>query len=210
MSQKSGRESEKRIKGADKMANPRQIHKYQTSKYLLEALDFLQPADVENASHLHHKYSRIRLVGLDYSKGTGDSTVTADINLDAGTVKYITEVILHGNYNPKVYSEQKILSHTRDESGMAKVTAFNIMYDSSRNYCWQVSIENGVGVPQKHETGGIALQKGTYKKLKQVNIYMNDIDMKKFFIKVRDYVNTWETVHMRALLNARENAEVAK
>lgn len=191
------------------MSNPRQITKYQTGKYLLEALDFLQVADTENASHIHHKYSRIRLVGLDYSKGTGTNTVTVDVNLDPGAIKYLAEAFINSLpvSGRTFFSEQKILAHNKDSQGRAKATAITIYYDNSRTYCWQITIENGVGIAQRQSTGGVAMQKGSYQKQKAVSVYMSDMEIKKFFIKVRDYINTWETIHLRMLLNERAKYE---
>lgn len=190
------------------MSNPRQITKYQTNKYLIEALDFLQVADKENASNIHHKYSRIRLVGLDYGKGTGTNTVSVYANLDPVTIKYLAEILI--NTKPasgRMFAEQKILSHDTDEQGRARVTIISIVYDDARNYCWQLNIENGLGQIQRQATGGIAMQKGSYQKQKSVAIYMNDIDVKKFFIKLRDYILSWETVHLRGLLQERLKEE---
>jgi hypothetical protein len=194
------------------MSNPRQIAKYQTNKYLLEVIDNLRIAETENASRIHHKYSRLKLIALDYSKGTGNQTISADANIDAVTVKYIAEIMLNGAIMPpgkqiKIYSEQKILSHALNDNGMAKVTIFTIMYDSGRNYCWQITVENGSGKPQKQPSGGIAVEKGSYKKGNQIQVYMNDIDFKKYFLTVRDYVLAWETVHLRSLLQDRARYE---
>lgn len=196
------------------MSNPRQIAKYQTNKYLLEVIDNLQIAEAEYASHIHGKYSRLKFNALDYSQGKGEKSVFADANIDAITAKYIAEILLSGAIAPsgnqaklKVYSEQKILSHALNNEGMAKVTIFTIMYDGSRDYCWQITIENGLGKPKKQSSGGIALEKGTYIKEKHVQVYMSDIDCKKFFLRIRDYVLIWETVHLRALLQKREKYE---
>jgi len=195
----------------ERLSNPRQIVKYQTNKYLLEVIDHLQIADPENASHIHNKYSRLKINALDYSQGTGEKTVFANANIDAVTAKYIAEIVLSSpSGNPskaKVYSEQKILSHALNDNGLAKVTIFTIMYDSGRNYCWQITVENGSGKPQKQSSGGIAVEKGSYKKGNQIQVYMNDIDCKKYFLTVRDYVLAWETVHLRSLLQDRARYE---
>lgn len=200
------------------MSNPRQIVKYSTNKYLIEFIDNLQTAKPEQASNIHGKYSRIKAVALDYSQGIGDKkTIAVDANLDALTLKYLAEMIINNpafyNLSPekpikaKLFSEQKILSHALDDKGMAKVTIFTIMYDSSRNYCWQIIVENGLGKPQKQSTGGIAVEKGSYKKDKQVQVYMSDIDFKKHIVKVRDYILAWETIHLRSLLKERTKYE---
>lgn len=95
----------------ERLSNPRQIVKYQTNKYLLEVIDHLQIVDPENASHIHNKYSRLKINALDYSQGTGEKTVFANANIDAVTAKYIAEIVLSSpSGNPskaKVYSEQK-------------------------------------------------------------------------------------------------------
>jgi hypothetical protein len=191
------------------MSNTRQIVKYQTNKYLLEIIDNLHLAEPENASNIHHKYSRLKINALDYSQGTGEKTITADANIDATTAKYIAEIALRLSPNDKikVYSEQKILSHALNDSGLAKVTIFSILYDSSRTYSWQIIVENGLGKPQKQSTGGIALEKGSYKREKQVQVYMSDMDFKKLILKVRDYILIWETVHLRSLLQERDKYE---
>lgn len=88
-----------------KGVNPRQIYKYQTGKNLLELNDRLSVADAEQASNLHSSYSKIHVVALDYSQGTGDKTIVADLNLDPDTVKYLAEEVLRGV--PIDFSEQK-------------------------------------------------------------------------------------------------------
>ncbi|WP_054698011.1 hypothetical protein [Syntrophomonas palmitatica] len=195
------------------MANTRQIAKYQTNKYLLEILDNLQIAEPENASNIHGKFSKIKLLALDYSQGTGDKTVTADINLNPATAKYLAEIILNGTLQQtaliksevkfNALSEQKILSHKLDDQDMARVTIFSVDFDGTRRYCWQVTVENGIGKPQKQSTGGISLQKGSYIKQKQVNVFMSDMDFKKLLITTRDYIQAWEIVHLRGLLEKR-------
>lgn len=185
--------------------NTRQICKYQTGKSLIEFNDRLQIAKVENAANLHSTYSKIYVVAMDYSKGKGDNTVIADLNLDPDTVKYIYDEVRSGK--PLTFTEQKILAHKKNEAGESKVTIFSIKFNEKMNYPWNVIVENGVGIPEKQENGGTALQRGSYKKEKQVRLFISDMDMKKLFRTINDYIVAFEASIIGPLLKERAEFE---
>lgn len=204
--------------------NARQICKYQTNKCLIEFNDNLVIAEPEAASNIHGKYSRIQLVAMDYSQGTGEKTIIADYNLNPETAKYIAEEVINGvmflenriltcrtqeadTFKFKMFSEQKILSHRSNDAGQSKVTILSIEYDRSKKYCWIVTVENGLAIAERQPNGGTAMKRGSYKKEKTVRAFISDYDFKKLMITLRDYIRTWETVNLNRLLKARETFE---
>lgn len=201
--------------------NARQICKYQTNKCLLEFNDNLTLAEADAASNIHGRYSKIQVVGMDYSQGTGEKTIIADLNLDPKTAKYIAEEVVNGtmylenriltcrtqeanNFKFKLFNEQKILAHKKNGNGQSKVTILSIDYDRSKKYCWIITVENGLGIAEKQPNGGTAMKRGSYQKEKTVKAFISDYDFKKLMISLRDYIRTWETVNLNRLLKARE------
>lgn len=192
---------------AAKVKNARQIAKYQTGKNLLEFNDKLSPADPEFASQIHSKYSKIHIVALDYSQGTGDKTIIAEVNIDPDTMKFIAEEVLRGVQLD--YSEQKILVHKKhpEDESKSRVTIFSVKYNGQMKYPWCVAVENGWGVPETQENGGTALSKGSYQKEKTVRVFISDIEFKKLMIQVRDYIRNFEIINYSALMKKRAEIE---
>ena len=75
----------------------RQIAVYKTDKKLLELNDKLKPASKLFPAHIHAMgeeaeegaRSLIQLIMLDYSKGTGDRTVSVSAHINPEEVKFI-------------------------------------------------------------------------------------------------------------------------
>lgn len=158
-----------------------QIAKYQTGKGLLEALDTLD---------FNHK---IRFNALDYSKGTGENTVSSSANIDYDLIGLIADKIINGvefgtlneNKSRILLYENKILSHKKDENGKSPVTILIITKNSPAiKLRYKVSIENGVGTAQKTATGGIQCAKGSYVKTKSVQIFLSEFDFERFLWKI--------------------------
>lgn len=180
-----------------KYENTRQITKYQTGKALIEFNDRLRPAEAKNASNLHSNYSKIHVVAIDYSKGKGSNAVVADLNLDPDVAKTLAAMVLSFVPTAKepvtLFKEEKILAHKQDEDGTSKVTKFNLSYNPAMNFPWSITVENGVGVPQRNaRTGGTAIQSGSYRQERLVRLVMNDFSIKRLMIQVSDYIRAFE------------------
>ena len=76
-----------------------QIAVYKNSKVLVEFRDKLKVASIANYAHLHadgaetdSDYKRTSLIGIllkDYSKGTGDMAVTAQVNISPDEARFL-------------------------------------------------------------------------------------------------------------------------
>lgn len=183
--------------------NPRQITKYQTDKKLIEFNDRLSPASVESASQIHAGWSKINVVGIDYTEGKKEKASVVDANLDPDTIKYLYAEIARNEKNLN-FSEQKVLSSKLNAAGEAKVTIFTLKYNDKMRYPWNLSIENGFGKTEKQVNGGTALQKGTYRKEKALQIVINDMELKKMFLTVKDYIDIFEHITLPELLRQRD------
>lgn len=188
------------------MANTRQIAKYQTGKALLEFNDHLQPAPIEKASNLHSSFSKIKMVGMDYSEGKGDKTVIVNLNINPDTAKYLAEEVLRGV--KLEFSEQKVLSSSQpNEAGEFRVTILTIKYNESMRLPWNVFLESGWGQTEKNAAGGTGLKKGTYRKERAVKVFMGDPDFKKLMVTVRDYIRAFEQNVFSMLMTDRQAYE---
>jgi len=183
--------------------NPRQITKYQTDKKLIEFNDKLSPAAVENASRIHAGWSKINVVGIDYTEGKKEKAVVADINIDPITVKYLYSEVSRNEKNLD-FTEQKVLANKLNAAGEARVTVFSVKYNDKMRYPWNITIENGVGKAETQTTGGTALQKGTYRKEKRIQIVVSDVEFKKILQAINDYVYCFEQATLPELLRQRD------
>lgn len=187
--------------------NPRQIVKYQTDKVLLEFNDHMSVADPSYASNIHSQYSKINVVAIDYSQGKKEQSIVADLNIDPDVFKYLAEEILHGTRIN--FSEQKVLVHKTNPANATecKVTKFIINYNDKMRCPWNIVVENGWGIPETQKNGGVALQKGSYRQEKTVKVFINDTNMKRIMIVVRDYIRNFEITNFEALMKARQQYE---
>ena len=166
------------------------IAKYQTGKGLIEALDTLS------------FNKKIKINALDYSKGTGENTITAFANIDYEIMFSLANKIINGiefgkpsKINPEekyLLYEYKILSHKADDKGIAPVTIISIIRNSPKmRLKYKVIIENGTGKAQKTSTGGIACAKGSYKSTSKVQIMVSEEDFDKFMAKIYLKIMAW-------------------
>lgn len=185
--------------------NTRQICKYQTGKNLIEFNDRMSQADAENAGHIHSRYSKIKVVGKDYSKGTGEKAVDVELNLDPSTVKTLVEMVFSGERIN--FKEQKILAHKKDDDGYSKVTNINMYYNDKMRLPWNIVLENGRGIAETQKTGGTAMKKGSYKKDQEVKIFMDDMSFKKMLKQLMDYIHYFELTAYARLMKERSALE---
>ena len=181
-----------------------QITKYQTAKKLIEFMDNLVVADVDNYAKIHSTGgegtfpSRIKITMLDYTNGTGDKKVEVGYNLVPSEFKYLYKIV---SDCPKDFSYklEKINEH-KVEGGFSPVTKISLNRQEEyngqkKNYPWTIRIENGRGIAEKTDIGGTKIKAGSYTKEKEVFINLNDMDMFKQFCAVMDYITYWEMAY---------------
>lgn len=182
----------------------RQISVYKTDKGLLELCDSLKPASDLFPAHIHAMgekaedgdRSLIRLNMLDYSRGTGENTISVHANISPEETKYIYSASFC--HLPDFdFSQDKIFGEP-DEHGYSIVTKLKIArYDKDnqgrvRNYPWYVEIQNGKGIAVKNSNGGRYCQKGSYVCEKNAKLFLNDKDMFVLFCKADSYILAFE------------------
>lgn len=181
--------------------NTRQIVKYQTGRALVEFNDKLSIADPEKASNLHSNFSKIKIVANNYENGS----IITEANINPDTMKLLATMILSGE---KIeYSEQKINPYSKNEKGEAKVNSFSIKFNEKMRYPWNIVVENGYAIPEKQPTGGTATKKGTYRKDKEVKIFIDDMSIKKMMLTIKDYIAVFEADAFSKLMPKRTELE---
>ena len=181
-----------------------QIAVYKTDKALLELMDNLKPASYLFPAHIHAsgdvsevgERSLIRLNMLDYSKGTGDNTVSVYANISPEEAKYIYSALFNHLWEFD-YPQEKIFGNP-DKEGYSIVTKLNIVrYDTDsqgnkRNYPWFVEIQNGRGIAMKNSNGGRYCKRNSYICDKKASLYINDKDLFILFCKTDAYIRAFE------------------
>ncbi len=183
-----------------------QIAIYMTNKKLVEFYDKLKPAPVEYYAHIHAQGEKlgdsrcgrscIGMVLQDYSNGTGDKTIRVAANLSPEFFAYALSRVNMG-VELFDFTEDKIFGEP-DENGLSKVTKTSIKRASigtdgkPRNYPWCIIVENGKGVKETTQIGGIHMKKGSYKKERSVFVNINDYDFFCLMTQVCRYIDAWE------------------
>ena len=191
-----------------------QIAVYKTDKKLVEFIDKLRPASVENYAHLHATteedgegkklYSLIGMVMQDYSNGTGDKLVRVYANLSPDDVGFLLSRLTAG-FQDVDFSQDKIFGKP-DASGQSTVTKVLIKRamigtdGKPRKFPWYFCIENGTGIAAENKSGGKYIQKNSYKKQLQVFANLSDQDAYRLFNRVVQYVKAWELTTGPALI----------
>ena len=184
----------------------RQIAVYKTNKKLVEFNDKLKPAPVEYYAHIHaqgeklpdgsRSRSCVGMVLQDYSNGTGDKTVRVQSNLSPEFFTYALSRVKMG-VETFEFVEDKIFGEP-DAQGMCSVTKTAVKRASvgtdgkPRNYPWCIILENGRGVKETTQQGGVHMKKGTYKKERSVFVNINDYDFFCLMLQVCRYIDAWE------------------
>ena len=126
---------------------------------------------------------------LDYSKGTGDNTVSVYANISPEEAKYIYSALFNHLWEFD-YPQEKIFGNPE---GYCIVTKLNIVrYDTDsqgnkRNYPWFVEIQNGRGIAMKNSNGGRYCKRNSYICDKKASLYINDKDLFILFCKTGLY-----------------------
>ena len=183
-----------------------QIAIYKTDKKLCEFNDKLKPAPVNFYAHIHAQGEKLEdgsrprsCVGLvlqDYSNGTGDKNVRVTANLSPEFFPYALSRAMNGAENFD-FQENKIFGEP-DQNGYSTVTKVAIKRASvgsdgkPRNYPWCVMVENGKGIKENTQTGGVHMQKGSYKKERAVYVNINDYYFFTLMHQVCQFISAWE------------------
>ena len=181
-----------------------QIGVYKTDKALLELVDHLKPASRLFPAHIHAsgemseagERSLIRINMLDYSKGTGDHTVSVYANISPEEAKYIYSALFNHLWEFE-FPQEKIFGDP-DKDGYSMVTKLQIIrYDTDSNgnkrmYPWYVEIQNGRGISVKNSNGGRYCKKKSYICDKKVGLFINDKDLFILFSKADAYIRAFE------------------
>lgn len=184
-----------------------QIAVYKTDKKLVEFNDKLKLAPVEYYAHIHAQGEKmadgsrcyrscIGIVVQDYSKGTGTNTVRVTANLSPEFFPYALSQVKMGVEMFDFY-EEKIFGDP-DDTGMSRVTKVAIKRASvgrdgqPRNYPWFISVENGHGIKEATQKGGIHMKKGSYQKDRVAFVNINDYDFFCLMTKTCRYIDAWE------------------
>jgi len=186
-----------------------QIAIYMTSKKLCEFNDKLKPAPVNYYAHMHaqgekaedgsRQRSCIGVVLQDYSNGTGDKTVRVTANLSPEFFAYALSRVEIG-VDLFDFQEDKIFGEP-DQNGFSSVTKVAIKRASvgsdgkPRNYPWCIMVENGKGIKESTQTGGIHMKKGSYRKERAVFVNINDYDFFCLMLQTCRYISAWELTY---------------
>ena len=199
----------------------RQISKYATTKKLIEFNDKMRLPPLEYYAHVQatgdknsdgkNVTSLIGIKMLDYSKGTGDKTVSVEANITSDELMYIFSKLNQGVEKFEM-TQDKIFGKP-DEKGMCNVTKLKVIratVDTSgkpRNYPWFIQIENGKGVKAVNSaSGGSYIQPKSYVEEAKAFININDFDFFKLLSRAQSYINVWE--HTYAPQRIRQAKEI--
>lgn len=188
----------------------RQIAKYATDKKLIEFNDKMRLPPVECYAHIQatgdknkdgkNVNSLIGITMLDYSKGTGNNTVSVEANITPDELMYVFSKLNQGVERFEM-TQDKIFGEP-DENGQCSVTKLRIARANvdakgkPRNYPWFVQIENGKAVKAKNEkSGGSYIKANTYVVGARVFVNINDFDMFKLLSRVQSFINAWECTY---------------
>lgn len=188
----------------------RQIAKYATDKKLIEFNDKMRLPPVECYAHIQatgdknkdgkNVNSLIGITMLDYSKGTGNNTVSVEANITPDELMYVFSK-LNQCVERFEMTQDKIFGEP-DENGQCSVTKLRIARANvdakgkTRNYPWFVQIENGKAVKAKNEkSGGSYIKANTYVVGAKVFVNINDFDMFKLLSRIQSFINAWECTY---------------
>lgn len=188
----------------------RQIAKYATDKKLIEFNDKMRLPPVECYAHIQatgdknkdgkNVNSLIGITMLDYSKGTGNNTVSVEANITPDELMYVFSKLNQGVERFEM-TQDKIFGEP-DENGQCSVTKLRIARANvdakgkTRNYPWFVQVENGKAVKAKNEkSGGSYIKANTYVVGSKVFVNINDFDMFKLLSRIQSFINAWECTY---------------
>ena len=198
-----------------------QIAVHKTDKKLLEFIDNLNPAPVQDYAAIHagavrpcekdgqRVYSVIRIVAQDYSR-KGEPSVRAKVNISPEEAVYIAVMLKNGVKDFK-FEAVKIFGNP-DNQGFCPMTKLWITRSETTtsgetlNRPWKVDIENGKGRKAQGKNGGAYCMSGSYVLEKKVFLNFTDYEFFKLLSAVERYVHIWEITHGAELVKEGRNA----
>lgn len=177
----------------------KQIAVYKNKNGLLETINCLKPAPKEKPWHIHaggkkEGYSLIRLVAVDYSKGTGKRSVSAYANLLPEDVWFLYMRLCFGF--EQVSLEQQKIYNDKEKDGIVtilKITRSDFGKNGERrDNPWIVNIRNGTGMVAYNRNGGQYCKKGSFEEKKNVNIYLDDLDFFRLLYRTCAVIQAFE------------------
>jgi hypothetical protein len=202
-----------------------QIAIHKTDKKLLEFIDGLNPAPMQDYASIHagavrpyekegqRIYSVIRLVAQDYSS-KGEPSVRAKANIAPGEACYIAEMAKAGASDFK-FEAVKIFG-SPDEQGCCPMTKLWITRSKTTadgevlNRPWKVDVENGRGIKAQGKNGGAYCQGGSYALEKKVFLNFTDCEFFGLMYAVERYIHIWEIAYGTKLIKEGRNARDAQ
>jgi len=187
-----------------------QIAVHKTDKKLLEFIDNLNSAPVQDYAAIHagvvrpyekdgqRVYSVIRIVAQDYSR-KGEPSVRAKVNISPEEAVYIAVMLKNGVKDFK-FEAVKIFGNP-DNQGFCPMTKLWITRSETTtsgetlNRPWKVDIENGKGRKAHAKNGGAYCQGGSYVLEKKVFLNFTDYEFFKLMYAVERYIHIWEIVY---------------
>jgi len=194
-----------------------QIAVHKTDKKLLEFIDNLNPATLQDYAAIHagavrpcekdgqRIYSVIRIVAQDYSR-KGELSIRAKANIAPEEAYYIAEAVKNGVKDFK-FEAVKIFGNP-DNQGYCPMTKLWINRSETTaggeilNRPWKVDIENGKGRKAQGKNGGAYCQGGSYVLEKKVFLNFTDYEFFKLMCAVERYIRIWEYVNGGKLIVA--------
>ncbi len=191
----------------------RQIAVLKTGNYLVELVDNLKPASSYFRAHLHgrgDKYtdkdgkvkreesSLIQIFMRDYSNKDSESTAVY-MNLEPERIRWYHNWVSLG---VKEYqdSQEKIFGKP-DPEGYSIVTKIKVSrkddYNGQKkNRPWLILVENGKGIKQEHQNGGISCKSRSYVPLKRVVANLTDYEFYTLMTRGVKYLDAMENRYM--------------
>ena len=202
-----------------------QIAVHKTDKKLLEFIDNLNPAPLQDYAAIHagavrpyekggqRIYSVIRIVAQDYSR-KGENSIRAKANISPEDALYFAATVKAGVMDFK-FESIKIYGNP-DNHGYCPMTKLWINRSEATadgealNRPWKVDVENGKGKKAQGKNGGAYCQSGSYVLEKKVFLNFTDYEFFKLLSAVERYINLWEIVHGTKLVKEGRTAREAQ
>ena len=198
-----------------------QIAVHRTDKKLLEFIENLNPAPIQDYAAIHagavrpyevngkRVHSIIRLVAQDYSrKDIPSKRVKA--NIAPEDALYLASIARAGVKDFK-FESIKIFGNP-DAFGLCPMTKLWVnRRDVTANgealiNPWNVTIENGKGIKAQNKSGGSFCQGGSYVLEKRVFMHFTDYEFFKLICAVERFIQAWEIAHGVTLVKEGRHA----
>lgn len=202
-----------------------QIAVHKTDKKLLEFIDGLNPAPMQDYATIHagavrpyekdgqRVYSVIRLVAQDYSR-KGEPSVRVKANIAPEEARYLAQMVKNG-VEKFMFNAVKIFGNP-DKQGLCPVTklwvsrSVNAADGETLLNPWKVDIENGRGRKANAKNGGSYCQSGSYVLEKKVYLNFTDCEFFKLMCAVERFIGIWEISHGAKLVKDGRSARDAQ